>query len=998
MTIELKFLGTPEAIFDNRPVTAALDRKHIALLAYLAVERAWVARDRAAALLWGEEYTDSKALQNLRQAVHEVNHLLPGAIEKDGRQAIRLGRDASLRLDIEQFEEARAGGNFERAADLYRGTFLDGLSLKNEEAFEEWLRERREAYQRRALACLDTLMSAANARRDNDALERYARRSLANNLEQEDAYRCLMLALGRKGQYNEALRVYSDCVGMLRREFDQSPSAETMAIYERIHLARALPRRDLPFHAATFVGRERELAEATARLREQGCRLLTLLGPGGVGKTRLAIELARRSRSLFLHDVCYVALESRSESAGRENMLLALAGALGVPVSANRLLEDVIDHVRPREMMFVLDNFEAFVPTAGVLHDLLKEAPDLKILVTSRERLDILDEALYPVSGLTYPEEPDSLNAGDGARSLAGYDAPSLFMRAVARLSPALAFSNDATAIARICRRVEGLPLALELIAPWALDMPLNTIVERLAMELGDLIGFERRFPDRHRSLHVVFEYSWSRLTLEEQTALRRLSVIVGPVSKQAAATIAGATETTLQRLSGRSMLQMPVESRYTLHSLVRAFALAKLEEAGELQATRDRHFDYFCGYVGSRLPDLRGADQLATFQQLEEVFADIRAAWGYGAAHAPADTLETLLDGIVRLATARTWFTAGVEALREAAEPLARRGLDDVRVRSLLHEGRMQYHMGHYDAARQCAEAGLRHGEAEANERIMAQALSLMALVHYDHNRYDEAEPLFLRSIDLHRRHGAWEEAGDGLIQLGSLSVLRTYFSSAGKTRYRPPRAFMHEHYQPTPQQRAGAEAALRHYAEALRLFNLANNLPAIAYYWGAVGFPYYVLHDYETAAETYRESVRMFQKLGSALHEGQCLTWLAWVLHHQGKAEEARPVFHEAIRLGVRLSSNKRLMDCLQKYSLFLWVNERQHFMPLALNAYVAHHPSTDGRMRVVAREWIENISDYMRADEGEAAVEKALAYGRQQTVTSLTQRLLDNPNQGG
>lgn len=986
--VELKFLGTPEVTVDGRTAMSALDRKHVALLAFLAVERGWVARERAADLLWGEESTDSKALQNLRQTVHEINDLLSGVIEKDGRKVIRLGQTTWPDLDIKQFEEARARGDFERAAGLYRGEFLSGLSLKNEEAFEEWLLARREYFERLALDSLDVVMRLADGRRDSEALERLARRALAIDPLREDTARYLMLALARQGQFNTAMQTFRDAAKRLEEELAIAPSAETVAVYERLLSARAAPRPELPFHAATFIGRERELTDAAARLMDPACRLLTLLGPGGVGKTRLGIELTRRIRGLFLHDVAYLTLEGRDATTSEDDLLAAIAGSLGLPLSAGSLGQQLGDYLRSREMLLVLDNFELFAPVGQALHSLLKEAPGMKVLVTSRERLDIVDEWLFPVGGMTYPAEPHTGDQGRGeARLLAGYDAPAMFAQAIVRLKPAFSLSNDVEAVARICRLVEGLPLALEMVAPWTLDMPLDSIVARLAAEPGDLVAFERRFPDRHRSLHVVFAHSWSRLTPREQECLRRLAVIAGSISMEAAEAVAGATEFVLRRLVAQSMVEIPGEGRYALHPLVRAFALEKLVEAGEFDEVSAKHFDYFSRYVVSRLPQLHGAGQLVALRQLEEQFANIRAAWRYGAEHAPANVLEMLSDGIIRLCRARTWYSIGIEVLQEGLEPLARRGEEYLHNHLLLHQGLMHFDLGNYDVAERCAQAGSRANDG----RLEAQALFLTASIYYDHNRFDEAEPLFLRSLELSQQNEAVAAAGDALLRLGNLSLLRTFFSPAGKIPYKPPRAFVNEHRMLTPYQKAGAEAAIRYYDEALRYFMRAGSLAGIAHCRGAVGFAHYNLHDYEAAVDAFAEAARQFGQLDSAIEEADSLMWLAWARHHQGKAAEARPVFHEALRMGLRASASKGLLDCLQKYSLHLWSADKQHFIPLAINAFVVQHPNTGGRMRAVAQEWDENISDFMREDEGQEAVEKALAFGRSQTLTSMVHYLV-------
>ena len=302
MMIELNFLGSAQILADGRPITAQLDKKELALLAYLAAQRGEVSRDRIAELLWGDK-DDQRARQNLRQALSNIKRLLPGAIDAQGHHVLALGRTVEPHTDLRQFDKLIRRGDLAKARDLYRGPLLDGLSLRDTPTFDDWLSERRSHYEQSVLDALTVLLGDAQQQVDSAALETYARQMLAINPLKERATRALMLALGRQRHFTAALEVYRECATTLQRELGVAPSAETAAVYERVLLARAAPRGALPFTGAAFVGRERELAEASSRLLQPDCRLLTLVGLGGSGKTRLAGELARRTRRAFLHDL-----------------------------------------------------------------------------------------------------------------------------------------------------------------------------------------------------------------------------------------------------------------------------------------------------------------------------------------------------------------------------------------------------------------------------------------------------------------------------------------------------------------------------------------------------------------------------------------------------------------------------------------------------------------------------------------------------------------------
>lgn len=741
--IELNFLGPARVLVDGQSITARLDKKELSLLAYLAAQRDEVTREKVAALLWGEK-NDQRAKHNLRQALTKIKQLLPGAIDGHGHHVLALGQAVRPRTDLWRFEDYMRRGDLTRGCALYRGPLLDGLGLRSADAFEDWLSESRRYYERLVLDGLTTLLGAAEQRHDVATQEHYARQMLTIDPLKERAYRALLMALGRAGRFDEALQEYARCVRLLGRELGIAPSAETTAVYERVLSARGAHRPELPFHPATFVGRERELTEATARLMDPACRLLTLLGPGGVGKTRLGIELARRNRNRFLHDIAYLSLETWQKTPSEDDLLVEIAKSLGLRASGRSVHDEMLAYLQSRELLLVLDNFELFTPVSGALRAILREAPGVKIIVTSRRRLDLADETIHPVAGLGVPPRPaTSIGAiTEVANDYIAFDAPTLFVSVAQRLNPNF-HPVDVDAIIRICQLVEGLPLALELVAPWTLTLSAAAIAERLAEEGGAFVGFERNFANRQRSLYAVFEHSYRQLTLAEQRVFRRLAVVLDTISPAAAKAIAGATLPILESLMHQSMLETPAEGKAAMHNLLRAFALEKLKSAGELSETRALHYAYFQKYVADVLLRLTGGDLAHAQQQLADELSNLLAAWRFGSEHAAEDTLSVFLDGLVRLFDYRTWYAVGTEILGEVAEHLQRRGMDGLLGRLMLHAGLMHYSLGNFDEARRLAQQGGRLVETVADEWGIALAHRLEGSILYDDNHYDEPKHL---------------------------------------------------------------------------------------------------------------------------------------------------------------------------------------------------------------------------------------------------------------
>lgn len=348
-------------------------------------------------------------------------------------------------------------------------------------------------------------------------------------------------------------------------------------------------------------------------------------------------------------------------------------------------------------------------------------------------------------------------------------------------------------------------------------------------------------------------------------------------------------------------------------------------------------------------------------------------------------------MDGTYRFCLDRGWYAAGIEIATLGKEPLARRRLTGLGGQLILNEGLMHYYLGNYERTAQCAAEGLLLCEQEADERGIARAHFLRGMTYHNTNHYEEARRLLTESLNRYLSLSLWEEAAECHIMMGNGAALVIHFSPQGKKPYKPPRPFFQEHFPLLEHHQDSVRTAIMHFEEASRLYRKTNSVYGEAVCFASFAYARYLLHEYERAAEEYGQAAVLFRQLNSTSNLTQCLNWWAWVLYWQGNVAEARQLFHEALHLGLANLAYKRLLDCLQKYSLFLWVSDKEHFTPLAINAFVATHPNTDGRMAIVAREWLQNISDFMREDEGQEAVEKALAFGRSQTLTSMVHYLV-------
>lgn len=565
-----------------------------------------------------------------------------------------------------------------QAVALYKGRFLDKFSLPDSDLFEEWVTLTREHLHQQALTQLAALALYHEARGDYTLALRYSHRQLELDPWREEAHRQAMRLLALTGQRGAALAQYERCRAVLATELAVEPAAETNELYTRIRddtMPRAsnadplaLPARrphNLPHPPTPFVGRTAELATLAQRLTDPACRLLTLLGPGGIGKTRLALQATTEQRDAFADGVAFVPLAGVNSADG---LAPAIAAALNLSLgSHDDPARQLLHALRGKELLLILDNFEHLLtpngrpqpdaPTIGgaaaFLAELLAQAPGVMLLVTSRERLHLRGEWLFVVEGLQLPEAQPSVPVEE-------YSAVALFLQqARQQQADFVLAAADRPAVARICQLVHGMPLALELAASWLRILSCAEIAQEIANNLGFLAATHYDLPPRHRSLQAVFDHSWRLLTPDEQRVLAGCALFRGGFTRAAAAAVAGATLEHLAALVDKSLLRRltggATSGRYALHELTRQYAQEQLVNWEELSAVQERHLAYFCELAERAETALQGADQLAWLHQLDQDAENFQSALHWALQQQPT-TVARLLTG-ARLATALNFY-----------------------------------------------------------------------------------------------------------------------------------------------------------------------------------------------------------------------------------------------------------------------------------------------------------------------------------------------------
>lgn len=779
-------------------------RKAMALLAYLAVTGQAHAREALAGLMW-PDFDQTRALANLRRTLWALNKAKLGdLVEADG-DTVRLKLGAGLWVDAGAFEahlaERRTHGHAEtetcpkclpllaRAAELYRGDFMAEFGLRDSAAFEEWQFFRAERLRQAAAGALEHLARIAGEARRFDEAIGHARRWLALDPLQEAPQRALMRLYARSGQRSAALRQYQECERLLRAELGAAPQAETSALLEQIRAgaldgspsaaapADTAPLRNLPAQLSSFVGREREQADIAQRL--QSNRLVTLTGPGGSGKTRLALRVAESMLDDFPDGVWLAELTPLSDPA---LILPTLAAIFGVRETAGRaLLDGLIRHLRDRQALLVLDNCEHLIEaSARLLEALLRGAPRLRVLATSREPLGLSGESVCRVPSLTLPEA-----GGLSLEQLAQSEAGRLFEARATDVKSGFALSEaNAAAVAQICQRLDGIPLALELAAARIRVMPPEQIAARLDDRFRLLTGGSRTALPRQQTLRALIDWSWDLLLEPERATLRRLSVFVGGWTLEAAEAVCasgdlepGAVLDTLTRLVDKSLVlaeDQGDEERYRMLETMRQYAREKLLESGESGPIRDRHLGYFVEFGESGDAGLHGPEEAAWFNRLEIEHANLRAAleWSLDRGPAGAEAGLRLCGALGQFWNVRGHWSEGLVWLTRVLARPETAGPTLARARALNATGFLAYCLNDYATAQRRYEEALPIWRVHAPCADHATALRILGAVLSNGGRSAAGRAPLEESLAMSRALGDDEGVAWTLLDISEQSL----------------------------------------------------------------------------------------------------------------------------------------------------------------------------------------------------------------------------------
>lgn len=1019
-------------------------RKAARLLQRLALERRML-KEQAIEFLWPQR--DPKAgANNLYRTIYTLRKTLDRTLGEGTADAVFTFQAGVLRLrrsvwvDTEAFEQLIAQAMqtppderrslLDQALSLYIGDLLPN------ERYAEWTfvwRTRlRRSHRKASLALADLYRDAGEYTRAVELLTPL----LDDEPTDESVHRALMRTYALAGRRDAAIHQYETCVDALAAELSVPPGEQTTALYDKIRDGTLSPPTAVESDKVSTIsppifGRKEELRLIAERLDNPQCRLLTLIGPGGIGKTRLALQAASDSRLAFEHGVVVAYL------ASSDDLLSAIADELQLTFPAGRSPKAyLLTYLRDKQLLLVLDNFDHLVEAGPLLTDILAYSPGVKILVTSREQLNVQQEWVIEVEALRCPEDATVANAED-------YSAIRLFLYAARQLRPGFTLSaQNRQAIVRICHLTGGLPLALELAAGWVRALSVTTLADEIAQNPDVLTTTMEDVAPRHRSLRAVFEESWQQLTGAEQAVFSRLSVFRGSFSREAAEQVAGASLSILSALVAKSRLKRTSVGRYELHPLLRQFAEEKLGTGDEQERTWDRHCRYYSDFLATMATRLREGDDKEALALIETERDDVRAAWRRAVARQDIAAIDRSVESLALFYQIRGRYEEALHALDLAlqmvdtiASELERMGTQAKRLKGklLARQGSIDICLRMYKQADARLEESLVILRAVGAREEMAYVYKLLGDSATLQGMPAQAKDLYQKCMDIYMESDDRSGIGWAHNRLGWVSTQLGDYEEAERHLRRSLVAFRELDHRRglvgalsdlglLTHRRGAYKQAQRHYQKAIALSREIGYEDGTARSLCELSDVCRDLGHYRCARDCAHESLAIYQELGSfdqiralyrvgrlaalqgdyataesRLHESLALSWEAGSL--DGVAHTIYSLGELALSRGNHGTAQHRFRESLARFGEIgrsgnLWGVAKSHYglgrTAYALRAYRSGYQHMREALTIAHDlSWIPHILDNLV--EMAAILESA---GKRALARDLMAFTLDHP----
>ncbi len=889
----------------------------------------------------------------------------------------------------------------QQAVELYHDDFLTGFTLDESDTFEEWRRITAEQLHLQVMDVLHQLADIALAQHDLAAAQRYAQRRIRLEPWCEEAHRQMMMAYWQRGQRSAALAQYATCRAILATELGIEPDAVTEALHAQISTSPAQspaqfpvkrhgddtvqnvsvpkatalshaklpnqmhiftkgsvpfqpystesvsatrsilqitsPTAGLPVQLTPFVGRTAELQAIGELLQQDNVRLITLLGPGGIGKTRLAQQIAQHARATYGEYLYFVPLAGLTDATA---LATVVATALDLPLQTVDPPYALAHFLADKHALLILDNVEHLLDNTAFIVALLHAAPMLQVLVTSLERLHVAGETIFLVEGMRYstaiptmvpitvpitvptvaPDLPVAKHTAAYFAALAAENsAIQLFIQCAQAVLPSFALSDETLpAVLHICQLVQGMPLALQLAASWVEVLPLSEIAEEIARNADFLESQQRDIPARQQSMRAVFNWSWQLLSEPERQTLRRLSIFRGGFTRAAANAVAAMDVRTLAGLIHKSLLQFHQHpnqhligaGRYQIHELLRQFAAEALHLGGEANAIATVHSSYYLTLLAKEGKALNGPDASAAMTRIAQELDNIHQAWAWALQRVDVDCLAESIHALAEYyriaghnAQAVQTFGRAADALQTTGTTLNASHAEDLALHSLcsmllILQADFFIQQSAFEEALGCLEASLPLIYLTGNCWSEANYHLFHGVIRWQQGKSAEALPQLQQALQLVRNQlPHWH--GHSLVKIELKTLLWLAYSASVRSDYTTASAYYTE-----------GIALARHKVDQRAEVTFLLNIASLAL----------MRCDWLAATRLYQTALPLTAALGFRWGEASALLEFAYTIRHTGFYQEAISMCERAAAIFVEIHDPHKaffsLMTCALIY----------------------------------------------------------------------------------
>ncbi len=940
------------------------------LAIYLAFKSDWVSRTELAFLFRPDE-DEASALKQIRLLLYRAKKLTWTSKLEIETKRVRL----SIVTDVQLFKEAIEKQDWLNALELYQGALLDNFSSAELITYNAWLELERSDLES---AYLDALLAQSKLF-GQDAKHSEAAHLLSLYLSidalAEEVFQAYLKHLYLSGQRDKALKTFDKFKETLIAEFDAEPLASTQTLVKRIYdqetlelpQVEAKALNTLPNQSTRFIGRKEDLNILNEQLKQTDCRLLSIIGLGGTGKTRLTLELARQQQGQLKDGILFIALAALTS---RDALVNACAEALQLNLKPNEDSEkQVLAYLKDKAFLFVFDNFEHLLEEASFLEAMLRQSTQLKLIVSSRERLNVAGEWLFDLEGFRFSKELE-------LEAIKEQDATLLFINSAKRVVPTLSFSDDDYRhIHSISERVAGLPLALELAASWARLMS----IERIALELSqsyDLLSSDLNdLPERHRNLNSILEKTWLDLSEKKRQTLASFSVFQGGCSLDAAEAITNANFSLLLSLVNQSLLLRNQEGRFEMHALIQQHAKKNLQQSPEALAdSLNKHAAY---YQNELIKTQLSMSNISAEKQqrIKQDLANYQSSWQTLNKNHKLQDLGELNQSLFAFFNLSGRFSEGLELFSSVQSKFDTLAADDAVTLGFikLSESRFLRQLGQIKETQILLQDVLSTAQQHKHTGLLANTSSYLGDCAFELGDYPATQKYFRQAETAYKAINDWRGLARVHNMLGNLAknqakyeLALTHFNktleAANELNDTMTKAIALNNMANISEAQADYEAALKSYLACLAIFEEMQFLKGIAVTKTNAGLVNFKLGKLELAKTLLKESLVIKEQQKDIKSIVLSQVNLADVYLAEENLNKAESYLLLAFESALDKSLTPTLLDCSPT---LLKLCHAQHEYPLAnkLMQAIKKHPNSNASLN-------KDLSSYQKTDAKQAS----------------------------